>query len=286
MLGSPTGWDVRFALIKYTVDKSSVKAARTCGNAGSGASGRKARGAHGIGFAGPDENVWYRSYDLPSPQNRTIGTDRVCTEWRTAICAVLPSRALRFCTTRSGAGLSTDGADGSKRKEQTVKLQETVHPYTRPGCRTVYGGDLNSTPPDSASTDVPKDVVTSAYVADKECDEGLPAARSRDGRATKPLATRGIKVDYLSGPSVDTVVPCDVTAGADDPEVDVVALVHVMADAHVTVGGLDGDLTTAVDALVVVVDGRGAPVANVVPDVPAAPRHTRRQHGAPGPTLL
>ncbi|WP_432060884.1 hypothetical protein [Streptomyces sp. S1] len=205
-----------------------------------------------------------------------------------------------------------------------MKLQETVHSYTRPGYRTVYGGDLSSIPPDSASTDVPKGVVTSAYVADKECDEGLPAARSRDGRATKPLATRGIKVDYLSGPSVGTVVPCDVTAGADDPEVYVVALVHVVADAHVTVGGLDGDLTTAVDALVVVVDGRGAPVANVVPDVPAVsagvegdaggvvrrlrpvpvrdrggrlrrgaqdrpcggPRHTRRQHGAPGSTLL
>ncbi|MFJ5876731.1 hypothetical protein ACIQD1_18680 [Streptomyces sp. NPDC093088] len=115
-----------------------------------------------------------------------------------------------------------------------MKLQETVHSYTRPGYRTVYGGDLGSIPPDSASTDVPKDVIASAYAADKECDEGLPA-------------------------------------GADDPEVDVVALVHVVAEAHVTVGGLDGGLTTAFDALVVVVDGRGAPVANVVPDVPAAP---------------
>lgn len=72
-----TGWDVRFAPVEYTVDKSSVNAARTCDNAGSTASGWKDRGSCGVGLAGPDENVWYTSYDLPSPQNRAIGTDWV-----------------------------------------------------------------------------------------------------------------------------------------------------------------------------------------------------------------
>ncbi|MYV70320.1 hypothetical protein GT043_31145 [Streptomyces sp. SID2131] len=89
---------------------------------------------------------------------------------------------LQFCTAHFSAGLLTDDADGSKRREQTAKLQEIVHSYTRPGYRTVYGGDLNSVPPDSASTGVPKDVMTSAYAADEECDEGLSAARPRDRR--------------------------------------------------------------------------------------------------------
>ncbi|MEV7676035.1 hypothetical protein [Streptomyces sp. NPDC088752] len=34
-------------------------------------------GKTGTGCAVPDENVWYTSYDLPSPQNRAIGTDWV-----------------------------------------------------------------------------------------------------------------------------------------------------------------------------------------------------------------
>ncbi|MFF0427213.1 hypothetical protein ACFYUJ_22705 [Streptomyces sp. NPDC004520] len=213
-----TGWDVRFAPITYTVDKSSVKAAKTCDNAGSAGSGWKDRGSYGIGLAVPDANVWYTSYDLPSPQNRTIGTDWVRMEQRTAICAVLPAQALQFCTAHFSAGLSTDDADGSKRGEQAAKLQEIVHAYTPPGYRTVYGGDLNSVPPDSASPDVPKDVVASAYAADEECDEGLSAARPRDGRATKPLATRSIKIDYLFGPSAGTVVSCDVTADAGESD--------------------------------------------------------------------
>ncbi|WP_030693026.1 hypothetical protein [Streptomyces globisporus] len=97
-------------------------------------------------------------------------------------------------------------------------LQEIVHSYTQPGYRTVYGGDLNSIPSDSASTDVPKDVMTSAYAADKECDEGLSATRPRDGRATKPPATRSIKIDYLFGPSAGAVVSCDVTADTGEPD--------------------------------------------------------------------
>ncbi|MGW6389595.1 hypothetical protein ACWFR1_03615 [Streptomyces sp. NPDC055103] len=209
-----TGWDVRFAPIKYTVDNSSVKAARTCHNAGSAAEGWKDRGAYGIGLAVPDANVWYTSYDLPSPQNKTIDGAWTRMEQRTAICAVLPAQALQFCTAHFSAGLPTDDSDGSVRRQQAAKLQEIVHAYTMPGYRTVYGGDLNATPPDSTSTDLPKDVLTPAYTADKECDEGLSATQPRDGRATKPLTGRSIKIDYLFGPSTGTVVSCDVTADA------------------------------------------------------------------------
>ncbi|MFJ8658388.1 hypothetical protein [Streptomyces sp. NPDC093795] len=209
-----TGWDVRFAPIKYTVDKSSVKAAKTCDLAGSKETGWRDRGSYGIGLAVPDSNVWYTSYDLPSPQNKTIGTEWVRMEQRTAICAVLPAQALQFCSAHFSAGLPEDDADGSKREEQAAKLQEIVHAYTQPGYRTVYGGDLNSIPPDSASPDTPNDLMTSAYAADKECDEGLSSTRPRDGRSTKPLGSRSIKIDYLFGPSAGTVVSCDVTADA------------------------------------------------------------------------
>ncbi|WP_190125489.1 hypothetical protein [Streptomyces inusitatus] len=209
-LKTGTGWSVRFAPIKYAVDDSSVNAARTCHNAGS-AGAWKDRGAYGIGLAIPDSNVWYTSYDLPSPANRTIDGAWVRIEQRTALCAVLPAQALQFCTAHFSAGLSTDDADGTKRKEQAALLQQIVHSYTPAGYRTVYGGDFNAVPPDSASPDTPKDVMASAYQKDKECDEGRDAARPRDGRATKPLEGRSIKIDYLFAPSSATFLSCDVT---------------------------------------------------------------------------
>ncbi|TDT35204.1 hypothetical protein EV562_109144 [Streptomyces sp. BK208] len=209
-----SGWDVRFAPIKFDVDGSSVKAARTCDNAGSESAGWTDRGSYGIALAVPDSNVWYTSYDLPSPKNRTIGDTWVRMEQRTALCAVLPAQALQFCTAHFSAGVAQDDADGTKRREQAAMLQDIVHSYTPAGYRTVYGGDFNSVPPDSASPDTPKDVVTLAYAADRECDEGRSADRIRDGRATKPLGTRNIKIDYLFAPSDATVLSCDVTADA------------------------------------------------------------------------
>ncbi|WP_425866880.1 endonuclease/exonuclease/phosphatase family protein [Streptomyces sp. DT193] len=209
-----TGWDVRFAPIKYTVDGSSVKAAKTCNKTGS-----EDRGAYGIALAVPDTNVWYTSYDLPSPENRTIKNDKgddvwVRMEQRTAMCAVLPTQALQFCATHFSSGADTEDPKGEKRKEQAAKLQEIVHSYTPAGYRTVYGGDFNSVPTDSASPDTPKDVMTSAYAADKECDEGQSSTRPRDGKATKPLDGRNIKIDYLFGPSSATISACDVRADA------------------------------------------------------------------------
>ncbi|MFP3988869.1 hypothetical protein U9R90_15470 [Streptomyces sp. E11-3] len=133
----------------------------------------------------------------------------------TAVCAVLLTQALQFCTAHFSAGAPKDdpSPEGKKRKEQAAKLQEIVRSYTPAGYRTVYGGGFNSIPPDSASPDNPKDVMTSAYAADKECDEGRSNARPRDGRDTKPLDGRSIKIDYLFGPSAATV-SCDVTADA------------------------------------------------------------------------
>ncbi|MFD7447272.1 hypothetical protein [Streptomyces sp. NPDC059909] len=209
-----TGWDVRFAPIKYTVDGSSVKAAKTCHNAGSEASGWKDRGAYGIALAVPDSNVWYTSYDLPSPQNQTIDGKWERMEQRTAMCAVLPNEALQFCAAHFSSGGAKEDPEGLKRREQGAKLQEIVHSYTPAGYRTVYGGDFNSVPPDSASPDTPKDVMTSAYAADKECDEGESSTRPRDGQVTKPLDGRSIKIDYLFGPSSAIISACDVTADA------------------------------------------------------------------------
>ncbi|MEU8881174.1 endonuclease/exonuclease/phosphatase family protein [Streptomyces hydrogenans] len=212
-----TGWDVRFAPIKFTVDGSSLEAARTCDNAGSSGAW-KDRGSYGIGLALPDANEWYHSYDLPSPQNRTVDGVWQRMEQRAGLCAVLPAQALQFCTAHFSAGLPTDDADGTKRAEQAAEMQRMVRSYTMPGYRTIYGGDFNAVPPDSASPDTPKDVLASAYAADEECDEGLSSTRPRDGRSTKPLAARSIKIDYLFGPPSGTVVSCAVTTDAGESD--------------------------------------------------------------------
>ncbi|MFI0968236.1 hypothetical protein ACH4S8_43900 [Streptomyces sp. NPDC021080] len=209
-----TGWDVRFAPIKYTIDGSSSKAAKTCNKTGS-----EDRGAYGIALAVPDSNVWYTSYDLPSPQNKTIGGTWTRMEQRTALCAVLPAQALQFCAVHFSSGGATEDPDGDKRKEQSTLLQNIVHSYTPAGYRTVYGGDFNSVPPDSVLPpapvlDKPLDVMTSAYAADKECDEGRSSTQPRDGLDTKPLDGRSIKIDYLFGPSFATISRCDVIADA------------------------------------------------------------------------
>ncbi|MFJ9640819.1 endonuclease/exonuclease/phosphatase family protein [Streptomyces sp. NPDC101178] len=210
-----TGWDVRFAPVKYTVDGSSVKAAKTCDRSGSATAGWKDRGAYGIALALPDSNVWYTSYDLPSPQNGTIDGTWVRREQRTALCAVLPAQAVQFCTSHFSAGITEDDPEpGTKRKEQAAKLQEIVHAYTPTGYRTVYGGDFNVVPPDDVSLDKAKDALSSAYAADTECDEGRWSARPRDGRATKPLDNRDIKIDYLFAPPSAAVESCDVPADA------------------------------------------------------------------------
>ncbi|WP_326784199.1 endonuclease/exonuclease/phosphatase family protein [Streptomyces sp. NBC_00151] len=211
-----TGWDVRFAPIKYTIDGSSSKAAKTCNKTKTGS---EDRGAYGIALAVPDSNVWYTSYDLPSPQNQTIvnkeGEEKwVRMEQRTALCAVLPAQALQFCAVHFSSGGSEEDPKGTKRIEQAALLQDIVHSYTPAGYRTVYGGDFNSVPSDSASSDTPKTVMDSAYAADKECDEGRWSTRPRDGRATKPLDDRNIKIDYLFGPSSVTISACDVTTDA------------------------------------------------------------------------
>ncbi|MGV9790568.1 endonuclease/exonuclease/phosphatase family protein [Streptomyces sp. NPDC003435] len=210
-----SGWDVRFAPIKYNVDGSSVKAAKTCHYSGSDSSGWTDRGAYGIALAVPDSNTWYTSYDLPSPQNKTIDGDWVRMEQRTAMCAVLPAQALQFCTAHFSSGDVREDPDGVARIAQGSLLQEIVHSYTPAGYRTVYGGDFNSIPPDFKSKyDKPATVLTSAYAADQECDEGLYPATPRDGQFTKPLDKREIKIDYLFGPPSATISRCDVTRDA------------------------------------------------------------------------
>ncbi|MFD5520850.1 hypothetical protein [Streptomyces sp. NPDC127066] len=209
-----TGWDVRFAPIKYTIDGSSSKAAKTCDKTKTG----EDRGAYGTALAVPDSNVWYTSYDLPSPQNQTLVIDKkekwVRMEQRTAVCAVLPAQALQFCGVHFSSGGDEEDPKGTKRVEQAALLQDIVHSYTPAGYRTVYGGDFNSVPPDSTSRDTPKTVMTSAYAADEECDEGMLSDRPRDGQVTKPLDGRSIKIDYLFAPSSADISPCSVTADA------------------------------------------------------------------------
>ncbi|MGW0469470.1 endonuclease/exonuclease/phosphatase family protein [Streptomyces sp. NPDC003027] len=207
-----SGWHVRFAPIRYTVDGSELLAARNCAKAGTDGNWTD-RGAYGIGLAVPAESTWYRAEALTSPPNQFDGTTWTRKEQRTVLCATIEARALQFCNAHFSSGLTTDDSTGSYREAQAAQLESVVHARTPAGYRTVFGGDLNVVPPDSTSPDGPKDALKGLYAADRECDEGLWPERPRDGRATKPLTGREIKIDYIFAPAGAQLV-CDVTADA------------------------------------------------------------------------
>ncbi|MBT2438568.1 hypothetical protein J7E93_00175 [Streptomyces sp. ISL-36] len=221
-----TGWHVRFAPIQYAVDGSTVKAARSCAKTGTGGVYNVDRGAYGIGLAVPEASTWSKAYALTSPVNRTVGTTWTRMEQRAVLCATIAARAVQFCSAHLSSGLATDDADGTYRVKQAKELESIVHSETPAGYRTVFGGDFNVVPPDSTAPDGPKEALTGLYAADRECDEGLWAERPRDGRTTKPLDGREIKIDYIFAPAAAQIVSCGVTADAGSSD-------HYPISAHV-----------------------------------------------------
>ncbi|GGU10080.1 MULTISPECIES: endonuclease/exonuclease/phosphatase family protein [Streptomyces] len=209
-----TGWHVRFAPIQYAVDGSLLKAARSCAKTGTENAWTVDRGAYGIGLAVPDASTWSKAYELASPPNQTVGTTVTRIEQRAALCATIPARALQFCTAHFSSGLATDDATGKYRKDQANQLRDIVHAETPAGYRTVFGGDFNVVPPDSTAPDGPKEALADLYAADRECDEGLWADRPSDGRVTKPVDGRAIKIDYIFAPATAQIVSCEVPADA------------------------------------------------------------------------
>jgi endonuclease/exonuclease/phosphatase family metal-dependent hydrolase len=173
-----SGWDVRFAPIQYLLAGTATRAQKVCVPDGNNVD----RGSYGIALAVPDLNTWYARTELTSPSGY---------EQRTALCAVIESKALNFCAAHLSSGLSTDDPSGSYRVRQVSELLAAA---AKPGYRSVIGGDLNLTPPDSPAGPVP-DALAPMYAAYEECHQ------SAYGGARTGAPTAGSsKIDYVFGP--------------------------------------------------------------------------------------
>ncbi|WP_406340728.1 endonuclease/exonuclease/phosphatase family protein [Streptomyces sp. NBC_00648] len=162
------GWDVRFAPVQYQVPGTDIKARKNCQPDPSGAD----RGAYGVALAVPEENTWYRAYELPSPPG---------VEQRTALCATVASWAAEVCAAHFSTG--GPGYDDPYRTYQPQQADTLRRAASLPGYRPLLGGDLNATP----STGV----LGTLYSAYEECD-------ARSATPNRPTAGT-IKIDYLFG---------------------------------------------------------------------------------------
>ncbi|MFD9560765.1 endonuclease/exonuclease/phosphatase family protein [Streptomyces sp. NPDC059994] len=162
------GWDVRFAPVQYLVPGTDIKARKNCRPDRSGAD----RGAYGVALAVPEENTWYRAYELPSPPG---------VEQRTALCATVASWAAEVCAAHFSTG--GPGCDDPDRTYQPQQADTLCRAASLPGYRPLLGGDLNATP----STGV----LSTLYSAYEECD-------AHSATPNRPTAGT-IKIDYLFG---------------------------------------------------------------------------------------
>jgi len=166
------GWDVRFAPIKVKVGTDPAAAPNyPC---------LRGRGAYGIAVAVPDENRWWQTRYLPSPEGE---------EWRVALCATVESWRVTVCN----AHLSYGGDDptGSFRAKQLPAYLAYVRSSSR--FRVVFGGDLNLRATSAQ--------LAPAYDAFVECAQDSQASpRSGPGTAymTSPHDNaKAMKIDYL-----------------------------------------------------------------------------------------
>ncbi|MGW6275357.1 endonuclease/exonuclease/phosphatase family protein [Streptomyces sp. NPDC055060] len=202
--GTGRGWDVRFAPLHHQKGGPTVQKQCAMGPAPDNAD----RGAYGVAIAVPDENTWYESHALPSPDTSDF-------EERSALCAALPSRAVMVCNAHFSAGGASFGDPlGYERTKQAKQMETIVATYEKKGYRVVFGGDFNSVPPDYTASDGPNTVLTDTYAAHRECDEGSLPGSPRNGEATKPLDGRKIKIDYIFAPDSAQFTSCTVTPDA------------------------------------------------------------------------
>jgi endonuclease/exonuclease/phosphatase family metal-dependent hydrolase len=189
------GWDVRFAPIQYIVAGTTTGAQKLCVEDKNGLD----RGSYGIALAVPDANTWYAAAPLTSPP---------AYEQRTILCATVESRALNICAAHFSSALSEDDPSGTYRTRQVGELLSAAG---RPGYRSIFGGDLNLTPPDSPSGAVPG-ALGPVYDAYQECDQsafgGLRKGTPTDG---------GSKIDYIFGPA-SAGYQCRVASEATDSD--------------------------------------------------------------------
>jgi endonuclease/exonuclease/phosphatase family metal-dependent hydrolase len=135
------------------------------------------RGTQSVTIAVADEAVTFRSYPLASPP------------WyagRGVLCATVPSRKAHVCATHLSSGAAADDRQPGA-PYRTKQLRRLLAVAAKPGYRSVFGGDLNTTPR--------RRIMAPLYLAYDECDP-----RRRWTRA-------GTKLDYLFAPK-GTVRSC------------------------------------------------------------------------------
>ncbi|MEV0751516.1 endonuclease/exonuclease/phosphatase family protein [Streptosporangium sp. NPDC050280] len=133
---------------------------------------------------------------------------------RMALCAMVPARRVNLCGTHLSSSLSYDDAK-PEAPFRTRQVKELLAVVSKPGYRTVFGGDLNLAPPDSGqSTAAKRRVLVPVYAAYAECDQ----RGRRDGRWTEKHVREdgGVvkrKLDYLFAPK-GSVTRCHVAQDA------------------------------------------------------------------------
>ncbi|MEV8535199.1 endonuclease/exonuclease/phosphatase family protein [Streptomyces sp. NPDC051211] len=203
------GWDVRFAPIHHRVSGSPL-IQKQCAMGGAADADR---GAYGVALAVPDENTWYKRYDLKSPDDK---------EQRTALCASVPSRAVMACTAHSSAGKGYDDDTGYWRTRQAVQLRDLADGFAEQGYRPVFGGDLNLVPPVPAATvdqGGPSTALDPVYDSYTECNQPAGKLSPRTGKPTANPDAGGNptrKLDYIFAPNTFSRCSVSATSGKSD----------------------------------------------------------------------
>lgn len=181
------GWDVRFAPSYERLPgiTPAIMVQKSCSRDVNGVP----RGSYGIALALPDENTWYHWYPLPSPPP-TVSSPP---EQRVALCGTVGSTQLHICATHFSPGSPTLPPASDFRPEQAQALLTRVE---KSGYRTIFGGDLNLSPPDDPDGDAPLDALVPVYSAYEECNQSAYGGL-RDGAPT--YGTK--KIDYIFGPT-------------------------------------------------------------------------------------
>ncbi|MET9319538.1 endonuclease/exonuclease/phosphatase family protein [Streptomyces sp. NPDC003038] len=205
--GTGMGWDVRFAPIHQQLGGPLVQ--KQCSITDGSDNPVADRGAYGAAIAVPDNNTWYKRHDLPSPDY----------EKRTALCAVMPARAVAACSAHFSSGYVFDDPKGTKHTEQAAQMLKITEEYEAKGYRTVFGGDFNLVPPypsADASHGGPSDALNAVYERYQECGQSGNPNALRTGRPTanenKETGEPTRKLDYIFSPKNAPITDCTVSA--------------------------------------------------------------------------
>ncbi|GAA0936569.1 endonuclease/exonuclease/phosphatase family protein [Nonomuraea longicatena] len=150
------------------------------------------RGAQGVTVAVADPAATFQTHALESPP------------WfvrRFALCATLPAKRVHACGTHLSVGHSYDDRQAGA-PYRTRQIKGLLGVVAKPGHLSVFGGDLNVSPPDSGyGAAAGRRAVAPAYRLYQECDQD---SGRRTGRwthtGTGPDGLRRKKLDYLFAP--------------------------------------------------------------------------------------